>query len=138
MNLHLKIGEKVRIIRMMKELSQQNVAEALGIKQQAYQQIEKGNTIMTETRLTEIANILEVTEQEIRDIDKIPIINKNLKHCQQFGNFKPIYYNEKKSDENVEKDKQVEELKSEVSILKLMFTKLMQKLGVNDDEDLMK
>ena len=93
---------------------------------------------MTETRLTEIANILEVTEQEIRDIDKIPIINKNLKHCQQFGNFKPIYYNEKKSDENVEKDKQVEELKSEVSILKLMFTKLMQKLGVNDDEDLMK
>lgn len=136
MKSHLKIGEKIRIVRMMKELSQQNVAVSLGIKQQAYQQLEKGHTIMTETRLTEIANILEVTEQEIRDIDKIPIINKNLKHCQQFGNFKPIYYNERKSDENVEKDKEIEELKSEVSMLKSMFTKLMQKLGSSDEENL--
>jgi transcriptional regulator with XRE-family HTH domain len=132
----LKIGEKIRIVRSTTGLSQANMGTQLGISQQAYQQLEEGKTIMTETRLTEIANILDVTEQEIRDVDKIPIINKNLKHCHQFGNFKPVYYNEKKSDENVEKDKEVEELKGEVSILKSMISKLMQKLGVGDEENL--
>lgn len=130
----LKIGEKVRIIRLTTGLSQTNMGTQLGISQQSYQKIEEGKTIMTETRLTEIAKILDVTEQEIRDIDKIPIINKNLKHCQQFGNFKPVYYNERKSDENIIKDKEIEELKGEVSSLKSMVFKLMQKLGVNNEE----
>ena len=134
MKSHLKIGEKIRIIRMMKELSQENVAVLLGIKQQAYQQLEKGNTIMTGTRLTEIANILEVTEQEIRDIDKIPIINKNLKHCHQFGNYMPVYHNGKTLNEDVEKDKEVQELKNEVSSLKSMLSKLIQKLGGGDED----
>ena len=137
MKAPLKIGEKVRIARSITGLSQTNMGTHLGISQQAYQQLEEGKTIITETRLTEIAKILDVSEQEIRDIDKIPIINKNIKHCQQFGNYKPVYHNEKKSDENVEKDKAVEELKSEVSMLKSMFTKLMQKLGVNDEDTTM-
>lgn len=135
MKAPLKIGEKVRIVRNITDLSQMNIASQLGITQQAYQQLEQGKTIMTETRLTEIAKILDVTEQEIINIDQVPIINKNLKHCQQFGNYKPVYYNEKKLDEIVEKDKVVNDLKSEVSTLKLMFTKLIQKLGINDEED---
>lgn len=49
MKSHLKIGEKIRIIRTMKELSQDNVAVLLGMTQQGYQQLEKGHTIMTET-----------------------------------------------------------------------------------------
>ncbi len=126
----LKIGEKVSIVRRMKDLSQSNVADLLGISQQAYQQLEQGKTIMTETKLTEIANILEVKEQEIREIDQVPIINKNLKHCQQFGNYKPTYYNEAVK-ENLAKTKEDEilEMKNEMSTMKAMMESLLNKFG---------
>lgn len=120
----------------MTDLSQQNVASQLGITQQAYQQLEQGKTIMTETRLTEIAKILDVTEQEIREIDKVPIINKNIKHCQQFGNYKPVYYNEilkeeiKKDEQNSEiREDEIKEIKKEVKILKSIFEAFMKKIG---------
>ena len=126
----LKIGEKVSIVRRMKDLSQSNVADLLGISQQAYQQLEQGKTIMTETKLTEIANILEVKEQEIREIDQVPIINKNLKHCQQFGNYKPTYYNEAVK-ENIAKAKEdeISEMKNEMSTMKAMLESLLNKFG---------
>lgn len=129
----LKIGEKVSIVRRMKDLSQSNVADLLGISQQAYQQLEQGKTIMTETKLTEIANILEVKEQEIREIDQVPIINKNLKHCQQFGNYKPTYYNEA-IKENIAKAKEdeISEMKSEMSTVKKMLESLLNKFGGSD------
>jgi transcriptional regulator with XRE-family HTH domain len=130
MNSPLKIGEKVSIVRRMKDLSQSNVAHQMGISQQAYQQLERGETIMTETKLTEIANILEVKEQEIRDIDQVPIINKNLKHCRQFGNYKPTYYNEAVK-ENIAKTKEdeISEMKNEMSTMKAMIETLLNKLG---------
>ncbi len=126
----LKIGEKASIVRRMKDLSQSNVAAQLGITQQAYQQLEQGKTIMTEAKLTEIANILEVTEQEIRDIDQVPIINKNLKHCQQFGNYKPTYYNEAVK-ENIAKAKEdeISAMKNEMSSMKAMLEALLNKFG---------
>lgn len=126
----LKIGEKVSIVRRMKDLSQSNVADLLGISQQAYQQLEQGKTIMTETKLTEIANILEVKEQEIREIDQVPIINKNLKHCQQFGNYKPTYYNEAVK-ENIAKTKEdeISEMKNEMSTMKAMLESLLNKFS---------
>ncbi len=126
----LKIGEKVSIVRRMKDLSQSNVADLLGISQQAYQQLEQGKTIMTETKLTEIANVLEVKEQEIREIDQVPIINKNLKHCQQFGNYKPTYYNEAVK-ENITKTKEdeISEMKNEMSTMKKMLESLLNKFG---------
>ena len=129
----LKIGEKVSIVRRMKDLSQSNVADLLGISQQAYQQLEQGKTIMTETKLTEIANILEVKEQEIREIDQVPIINKNLKHCQQFGNYKPTYYNEA-IKENIAKAKEdeISEMKNEMSTMKTMLESLLNKFGGSD------
>jgi transcriptional regulator with XRE-family HTH domain len=129
----LKIGEKVSIVRRMKDLSQSNVAHQMGISQQAYQQLERGETIMTEAKLTEIANILEVREQEIRDIDQVPIINKNLKHCQQFGNYKPTYYNEAVK-ENIAKTKEdeISEMKNEMSTMKVMLETLLNKLGGSD------
>ncbi len=126
----LKIGEKVSIVRRMKDLSQSNVADLLGISQQAYQQLEQGKTIMTETKLKEIANILEVKEQEIRDIDQVPIINKNHKHYQQFGNYKPTYYNEAVK-ENIAKAKEdeISEMKNEMSTMKAMLESLLNKFG---------
>ena len=136
MKASLKLGEKIRIVRKMTDLSQLNLANELGITQQAYQKLEQGKTIMTETRLTEIAKILDVTEQEIREIDQVPIINKNIKHCRQFGNFKPVYYNEssketKKEVEDIAKENEIMEMRREVRDLKYMFEEFINKFGRN-------
>lgn len=48
----------------------------------------------------------------------------------------PVYHNEKTLNEDVEKDKEVQELKNEVSSLKLMLSKLIQKLGGSDETDI--
>lgn len=55
-----KIGERIRRIRAMKDYTQSNVAEDLGITTGAYAKIERGETDANVSRLLRIAEILEV------------------------------------------------------------------------------
>ncbi|MFC5282626.1 helix-turn-helix domain-containing protein [Pedobacter alpinus] len=54
------IGETIRIERLKKGWSQENMAHMLNISQAAYSKIESGQTKMKLTTLYEIAKILEV------------------------------------------------------------------------------
>lgn len=56
----MKSFEKIRLIREMRKLSQENLAEALDISINAYSKIERGETRLTLPRLNQIATILEV------------------------------------------------------------------------------
>jgi transcriptional regulator with XRE-family HTH domain len=55
------IGEKIRLKRLEKRLSQENMAFELDISQAAYSKIELGQTDLTISRIFEIAEILEVS-----------------------------------------------------------------------------
>lgn len=55
------IGEKIRLKRLEKRLSQENMAFELDISQAAYSKIELGQTDLTIRRIFEIAEILEVS-----------------------------------------------------------------------------
>ncbi len=55
------IGEKIRLKRLEKQLSQENMAFELEISQAAYSKIELGQTVLTVPRIFEIAEILEVS-----------------------------------------------------------------------------
>jgi transcriptional regulator with XRE-family HTH domain len=55
-----KIGERIRRIRVMKDYTQSNVAEDLGMTTGAYAKIERGETDANVSRLLQIAQILEV------------------------------------------------------------------------------
>jgi transcriptional regulator with XRE-family HTH domain len=55
------IGEKIRLKRLEKQLSQENMAFELEISQAAYSKIELGQTVLTVRRIFEIAEILEVS-----------------------------------------------------------------------------
>ena len=55
-----KVGERIRIARVTKGLSQQNIADELGLTVASYSNIERGVTDITITRLFEIATILNV------------------------------------------------------------------------------
>ncbi|MXV49937.1 helix-turn-helix domain-containing protein [Pedobacter sp. HMF7647] len=55
------IGEKIRIQRVIKQYSQEYVANCMDISQAAYSKIERGETELSVERLYEIAEILEVS-----------------------------------------------------------------------------
>lgn len=64
-----KLGERLRFIRTQQGLSQQNVADELGITVAAYSNIERGVTNINITRLYEIAEILKTTPSKLLEDD---------------------------------------------------------------------
>lgn len=63
-----KVGERIRVVRVTKGLSQQNMADELGLTVASYSNIERGVTDITITRLFEIARILQVKIENILDL----------------------------------------------------------------------
>jgi transcriptional regulator with XRE-family HTH domain len=55
------IAEKIRLQRLQKGLSQENMADLLNLSTTAYGDIERGKTDLTLSRLTQIANALNVS-----------------------------------------------------------------------------
>lgn len=55
------ISEKIRLQRLQRGLSQENMADLLGLSTTAYGDIERGKTDLTIARLTQIADALNVS-----------------------------------------------------------------------------
>lgn len=55
------IAEKIRLLRLEKGFSQENVADMLGISTTAYGDIERGKTDLTLSRLQAIAHVFETS-----------------------------------------------------------------------------
>lgn len=60
-----RVAEKIRMLRLSKNLSQQNMADELNLTVAAYSNIERGVSEINMTRLAEIARILETTPVEL-------------------------------------------------------------------------
>lgn len=58
--LSLAIGQKLRQVRMRSQLTQQNVADDVGISATAYSKMENGKTDFSITRLTQFAHLFKV------------------------------------------------------------------------------
>ena len=71
----MSIGNKIKKIREFKNLTQEHVANKLGVSQSNYARIEKDEVKITDVRLKQIAEILEVTEEEIKNLDESIIFN---------------------------------------------------------------
>lgn len=61
----MHIGYKIKKIREIKNISQEYMAEQLGITQSAYSLIESGKANISRERLHKIAEILEVSPEDI-------------------------------------------------------------------------
>ena len=66
----MDIGEKIRGIRSLKGLSQENMAEMLGLSLPAYADIERGKKDLTFRRLEKIAEKLGVTLNDIMNFNE--------------------------------------------------------------------
>lgn len=64
----MDIGDKIRKVRELKGFKQEYVANKLGMSVTAYGNIERNDSSLTFERLEQIAEILEVTVQDILNI----------------------------------------------------------------------
>lgn len=64
-----KIENKIRNIRELKNLTQEFMADKLGISQAAYSKIENGNTKVSYEKLQDIAKIMGVKVEDIQSFE---------------------------------------------------------------------
>lgn len=95
------IGYKIRKVREIKNLSQSYMADKLSISQSSYSDIENCKTKISEEKLNEIARVLEVDSETIKNFNDQVVFNA----CSQSG-----YYN----TNNITSTAKIEELYKEI------------------------
>lgn len=76
----MKTGKNIATLRKARKLSQEYVAEQLGISRQAVSKWETGQTEPTAKNLVELAKLFNVTVSDLLEPENIP------QHAQQTGN----------------------------------------------------
>lgn len=69
------IGNNIKNIRELKNLTQEYVAEKLDISQSAYSRLEKGEIKISKEKLVQIAQVLEVKPEDIKEFDSQKYFN---------------------------------------------------------------
>lgn len=71
------VGEKIRKFRESRGMSQEFVADYLGISQTAYSKVESSQTKLTSDRISSLASLFEVPENEFFATTDGPVFNIN-------------------------------------------------------------
>lgn len=69
MNIASHLSERIRQIRLQKGLSQENMADMLGLSTTAYGDLERGRTELSVSRLENIARLLDVPLAELLGLE---------------------------------------------------------------------
>jgi transcriptional regulator with XRE-family HTH domain len=121
----LHIGQKIKKLRELKNLTQMHMAQQLGVTQSAYSKIELGESEITYKRLEKISEFLEMKPEEVISFNDQMVFNilnnpyggNVFSHIDQNG----ITKNERKLYQD-----QIELLKAEVAHLKEMLAKVLK------------
>ena len=85
------IGLNIRKIRELRNYTQQHMAEKLDISQGTYCKMENNELAVKRQMLEEIANILEVTPEQLRAFDEDKILNAevmyNINHNENIHHY---------------------------------------------------
>lgn len=65
-----RIAERIRMLRLQKGLSQQNIADELNLTVAAYSNIERGITGINLQRLYELSEVFDISVAELLDKDQ--------------------------------------------------------------------
>jgi transcriptional regulator with XRE-family HTH domain len=124
----MNLSDKIKRIRTIKGLSQEEMSQKLNISQKAYSNLENSKTKIDDERLNQIATVFEMEAQDIRLFDEKQVFN----NCTQSGNnINTLNYNDSVENErkiynhviaSLEKDK--EQLKKENERLLVLVEKL--------------
>ena len=118
----LQLGQKIKKLRELKNFTQSHIASELGITQSAYSKMEQGETEISYTKISKIAEVLGISPEEIMTFNEQMIFN--VMHNQTGNGFvvnKGFTENERKLYED-----QITQLKEEVTYLKKVLDKLLK------------
>ncbi|NIJ51537.1 helix-turn-helix domain-containing protein [Dyadobacter arcticus] len=71
MNVASNLAEKIRLMRLQKGLSQENMADMLGLSTTAYGDLERGRTELSISRLENISKYLDIPLPELMGFDSL-------------------------------------------------------------------
>jgi transcriptional regulator with XRE-family HTH domain len=117
------IGQKIKKLRELKNLTQDHMANELGITQGAYSRMELGETEVTYTKLERIAEILQMKPEEIITFNESMVFN--VMH-NDVGNGLVINNNQLSEGEKNLYLQQIDLLKEEVLYLKELLNKVLK------------
>jgi transcriptional regulator with XRE-family HTH domain len=73
----MSVHEKIKLVRQAKGLTQEDVAEKLGLSPNAYGDIERGDSDPKLSKLQKIADILEMDLSDLFDLSDKAVLNIN-------------------------------------------------------------
>lgn len=111
------IGNKIRLLREEKGLSQENMAAALDITQSNYARLEKDDNRISVTRLIIIAKTLETTVTELVGEKPNTVVNQNTQR-DAFAYFQSTFQSDREH---------ITTLKEEIEFLKKMLDRCLGK-----------
>jgi len=122
----MQLHEKLKVMRLCKNLSQEEMAEKLGYSANGYAKIERGETDIKVDKLSKIAEILGIELQQLLGLNEKNIFNI-IDNSSPLGNHScNIYLTETQCVHELEKsrlllqerDKEINYLKQEIEHLK--------------------
>ncbi len=126
------IGTKIRKIRELKNYTQEYMAQQLGVAQNSYSRYENPDTDVKPDLLKQIAEILEVTPEQIEGFDERVIFNNPVQNNENgaTGYFAATVHNYS-IDEEIKKlyEDQIELLKKQNELLEARIAELEEKGG---------
>ena len=127
----MKIGDKIKRIRDIKGLKQEDIAALLKITPQAYSKVERNETKLDTDRLEEIAKIFNMTVDEIQQFDDKNLFVNNLQECKESITINNItnHYNSDQTiiDSLLQQHKEmIASLKDEIQFLRSQLNHLMK------------
>jgi len=121
----MQVHEKLKVMRLCKDWSQEEMAEKLGYSVNGYAKIERGETAIKVEKLNKIAEVLGVELQQLLNLNDRNILNI-IDHFSSQYNSNNIYLTETQCVHELEKahlllrerDKEIGYLKQECEHLK--------------------
>jgi transcriptional regulator with XRE-family HTH domain len=125
----MELYKKIKVIRLSKSWTQEEMANKLGISPQAYAKIERGKTDAKFSRLQQIADVMEIDLPKLLGLDEKNILNLTGDHITQCEKFDNRHVNSTEQTEckhELEKarliieqrEKEIDYLKQEIAMLK--------------------
>jgi len=111
------VGNKIRLLREERGLSQENMASVLDITQSNYARLEKDDNRISVTRLIVIAKTLETTVTELVGEKPNTVVNQNTQR-DAFAYFQSTFQSDKEH---------IQTLKDEIEYLKKMLDKFLER-----------
>jgi transcriptional regulator with XRE-family HTH domain len=127
----MKIGDKIKRIRDIKGLKQEDIAALLKITPQAYSKVERNETKLDTDRLEEIAKIFKMSVDDIQQFDERNLFMNNMQECKDsltINNINNFYTSDQAMFETMiaQQKEVIDMLKEELQFLRSQLNHLMR------------